>query len=181
MKRKDAFRKLRTVCQRLDEADPNDFYIIPKKLYLFGSVLTAKPKPNDLDLFLEYEERPDRDPQDLYYRLMYHKPLPVDQAVTHLRKRMQMIRFDCKTYGVGEWLDCFVIPEDVHIRLVWQPELDWKPIVDELEAYPIPWDEEKHGFYKQINERAMEIAKAAGIDAAEEWKRAQLLKYRKRM
>jgi hypothetical protein len=45
MKRKDAFHKLKTICQRLDELNPDEFKIQPLRLYLFGSVLTNKPDP----------------------------------------------------------------------------------------------------------------------------------------
>jgi hypothetical protein len=69
MKRKDALRKLRTICQRLDEVDPEQFPVIPVRLYLYGSLLTDKPNPGDIDLLFEYRERPGRDPKDLVYRL----------------------------------------------------------------------------------------------------------------
>lgn len=54
LKRKDAFRKLRTICQRLDEVNPKRFEVEPRRLYLFGSVLTDKPHPNNLGLLLLY-------------------------------------------------------------------------------------------------------------------------------
>ena len=58
MKRRDAFRKLRTICQRLDEVDPEQFFVIPLRLYLFGSLLTDKPNPGDIDLLFEYHRSP---------------------------------------------------------------------------------------------------------------------------
>ena len=179
MKRKDAFRKLRTICQRLDDVDPDEFYIIPLKLYMFGSALTEKPKPNDLDLFLEYKERPDNDPVELYHRLIYHKPLPVDQAITHLRRGMQMIRFECQTNGVDQWMHDLTIPENAQVRLVWQRSLNWQPIVDELEKQPLIWDEEKDIFYQQLKKRAEEIETSKGSRAARDWMEAQLLAYHK--
>lgn len=42
MKRKDAFRKVRTICERLDGHDPEQFPVVPVRLYLLGSVLTAQ-------------------------------------------------------------------------------------------------------------------------------------------
>jgi hypothetical protein len=92
MKCPDAFRKLRTVCQRLDEVDPQQFFVIPLRLYLFGSLLTDKPNPGDIDLLFEYRERPDLDPHDIVTRLSYGKPLPADQPFTYLRRGMKMIR-----------------------------------------------------------------------------------------
>ena len=82
MKRPDALRKVRTICERLDQIDLTTFPIVPFKLYLFGSVLTDKPNPHDVDLVLIYDERPDTDPADIAMRLAYHDPLPFDQAST---------------------------------------------------------------------------------------------------
>jgi hypothetical protein len=48
MKRRDAFRKLRTTCHRLDEIDPQQFFVIPLRMYLFGSLLTDKSNPSDI-------------------------------------------------------------------------------------------------------------------------------------
>ena len=112
---------------------------------------------------------------------MYHEPLPIDQAVTHLRRRMQMLRFECKIYNVEQWQSHFVMAEDIHPRLIWEPGLDWQSIVDELEEHPISWDEEKEVFYKQLKEHAVEMAKKKGVRVAQNWEKEQLLEYRKRM
>jgi hypothetical protein len=84
LKRKDAFRKLRVICQRLDEIDPEQFFVTPLRLYLFGSMLTDKPNLSDVDLLFKYRENP-IDPDELAYQLSYGKPLPYEQAFKHLR------------------------------------------------------------------------------------------------
>ena len=84
MKRQDAFRKLRLICQRLDEVDLEQFFVLPRRLYLLGSLLTDKPNPSDVDLLFEYRDRPDLDPVDIVRRLSYGKSLPHEQAITHL-------------------------------------------------------------------------------------------------
>jgi hypothetical protein len=108
MKRPDAWRKVRTICERLDQIDLATFPIVPFKLYLFGSVLTDKPDPHDVDLVLIYEERPDYDPAEIAMRLAYHEPLPFDQASTLLRRRMQLIRLFAarRTLEYWEYLMC---------------------------------------------------------------------------
>jgi hypothetical protein len=59
MKRPGAFHKLRTICHRLDEADPQQFFVIWLRLSLFGSLPTDKPIPGDIDLLFECRQRPD--------------------------------------------------------------------------------------------------------------------------
>jgi predicted nucleotidyltransferase len=75
MKRKDAFRKLRTICQRLDDRDAGQFPVIPLRLYLFGSLLTDKPDPSDVDLLFKFQDRTDLDPDDIVHRFSSDTPL----------------------------------------------------------------------------------------------------------
>lgn len=103
MKRADAFRKMAIVCQRLAGADPRTFFVIPLRLHVFGSVLTAKPNPTDVDLLLEFRQRPDLDPYDIARRFSYRKPLPHEQASTALRKGMKMVHIDFAPAGVDLW------------------------------------------------------------------------------
>ena len=140
MKRKDAFRKLRVICQRLDEVDPEQFLVVPLRLYLLGSLLTDKPNPSDIDLLFEYRESPDLDPGDIVHRLSYGKPLPHEQAVKHLRRGMKMIRVEFLVSSVEGWLRDRFFPPDTPVRSVWEPRLDWRQVVDEIESHPAPWD-----------------------------------------
>ncbi len=57
MKRRTALRKVRTFCERLDalvEALP----VRILSVHIFGSALTDKPAPADIDLLVEHRERP---------------------------------------------------------------------------------------------------------------------------
>ena len=174
MKRKDAFRKLRVICQRLDEVDPEQFFVIPLRLYLFGSLLTNKPNPSDLDLLFEYRDRPDKDPYDIVYRLSYGKPLPHDQAVKYLRQGMKMIRIEFLDEEIKEWLKGHLFSPDTPVRLVWEPGLDWRPIIDEIEVNPLVWDAALEKRNKELQETARQIAQEQGMLAAEEWLKKQV-------
>jgi len=48
MKRRDALRKMRSICEGLDQVGPRYLFIRPLKLYLFGSVLADKPDSNNI-------------------------------------------------------------------------------------------------------------------------------------
>jgi hypothetical protein len=177
MKRKDAFRKLRTICQRLDEADPATFFVIPKALYLFGSTLTDKPNPTDLDLILDYQDRPDLDPDDIVFRLSYGKPLPAEQTVTHLRRGMKMVRIEfLEAEGLREWRMGHGFPPDEPIKLVWQTGLDWPGIIDDLEVNPLPWQPEREEKNKQLQEKMLHIRQREGDLAAQEWLHENVIK-----
>ncbi len=175
MKRKDAFRKLRTICERLDERDLEQFPVIPVQLYLFGSLLTDKPDPADLNLFFDYQNHPDVDTADLFNRLSYGKPLPHEQAMKQLRRGMHMIRFEVLIdHDVGEWLEMCSFASDTPVRLVWEEGLDWQPIVDELEAHPVAvWDPDKDAEYKEERETLQRIIEEEGGPAAWEWRKRQ--------
>jgi len=45
---------------------PERFFVAPLRLYLFGSLLTDRPNPSDVDLLFEYQENP-VDPDDLKF------------------------------------------------------------------------------------------------------------------
>ena len=174
MKRKDAFRKLRVICQRLDEADPEQFFVVPLRLYVFGSLLTDKPNPSDVDLLFEYRASPNMDALDIVHRLSYGKPLPHQQAVTHLRRGMKMIRVEFIVTDVEGWLGDRFFPPDTPVRVVWEPGLHWRPVVDEIESHPAPWDPELERQYKYLQDTAWQMLQDQGREAAGEWFTAQL-------
>ena len=177
MKRKDAFRKLRTICQRLDKADPAIFFVIPKSLYLFGSVLTDKPNPADLDLILDYQDRPDLDPNDIIYRMSYGKPLPAEEAVIHLRRRMKMIRIEfLQDQDLRQWCMEHGFTPDTPIKLVWEAGLNWREIVDDLEVNPLSWQPEIEARNKQLREKVEHIRQTQGNLAAKEWFHENVIK-----
>ena len=142
MKRRDALRKVRTVYERLDEVDPDTFFVRPFKLYLFGSVLTDKPDPDDVDLVLVYKEPPVQSQEEAlarYADMIYGRTSPFHKASTHLRSRMKMIRLFPADDEIGRWNQLFLFPNADGLRLVWKPGLNWRGIVDEIKAHPNPW------------------------------------------
>jgi hypothetical protein len=169
MKRKDAFRKLRTICQRLDDRDVGQFPVIPLRLYLFGSLLTDKPDPSDVDLLFKFQDRPDLDPGNIVHRLAYGKPLPHEQAVKYLRRGMQMIRVEFLTGNLEDWLADHCFSSDTPLELVWEPGLAWPQIVDRIEFEPISWDPVAEEQYERVQETYRRIAKEQGTRAAREW------------
>jgi len=139
MKRTDALRKVRTVCERLDQIDLATFPIVSFKLYLFGSVLTDKPDPHDVDLVLTYDERPDTDPAEIAMRLAYHEPLPFDQASTQLRRGMQLVQIYQARFTLATWEYILLFPRAEGLRLIWKPGLNWPRILEDLAAHPTIW------------------------------------------
>ena len=142
MKRRDALRKVRTICERLDEIDPDAFFVRPLKLYLFGSVLTDKPDPNDVDLVLDYREHPLQSEQEVlerYSDMVYGRPSPFQKASTYLRSRMKMIRLFLAEDGMKHWDQLLLFSGTGDLRLLWKPGLNWRVTLDEIEAQPRPW------------------------------------------
>jgi hypothetical protein len=138
MKRKDAFRKIRTICQRLDDVDPQTFHVQPLRLYLYGSLLTDKPDPTDVDLILVYDNSPNFDPRKEVAAISYGRPTAAERAIIHLRRRMKMIRIMPAKRSLADWLNQeFLL--NIRPRLIWEPGADWGPAVDEIEASPLPW------------------------------------------
>jgi hypothetical protein len=143
MKRRDAFRKARTICQRLDdmdEAQAIEFRARPLELYIFGSALTDKAKPADLDLVIVYDELTELlTPAELHGILSYGKPSPFRKLRTHLCRGMKMIRLSDAVDTLAWWPNLRLFPEARGLYLIWKPGLDWAPLLDHLEANPVPW------------------------------------------
>jgi hypothetical protein len=141
MKREDAFRKVRTICQRLDEVDSDASPFRPLELYLYGSLLTDKPDPKDADLILVYQRTPVYQEylrSGDWYREIYcmrqHRKFS-----SHLRRGMKLVRLELvqdTLRGSSNWA-LFILGEE--LRLVWKPGFDWPAVLDEIEKHPRPW------------------------------------------
>jgi hypothetical protein len=138
MKRKDAFRKIRTICERLDQVDPLEFWIEPQRLYLFGSVLTDRPDPADVDLILVYENASTYDVGQDVAAMTYGRPMAIERLVIHLRRRMQMIRIAPARGGLENWQNRGFLLE-IRPQLIWEPGGNWRPVLDKIEVSPLPW------------------------------------------
>ncbi|MBN1583461.1 MAG: hypothetical protein JXA89_22315, partial [Anaerolineae bacterium] len=141
MKRRDALRKVRTICERLDQIDPDTFYIHPLKLYLFGSVLTDKPDPQDVDLLLLHKggHQSEKEALEIVAALAYGLPAPFDRASTHLRRGMTMVRLHEAEDSLRNCFMLYLFPDGEGLHLIWKPGLDWRATLDEIEAHPLPW------------------------------------------
>lgn len=85
-----------------------------------------------------------------------------------------MIRFEVLIDNVEEWLEMCSFASDTPVRLVWEQGLDWRPIVDELEAHPVvAWDPDKDAEYKEEMEALQQIIEEEGAAAAREWLKRQ--------
>lgn len=174
MKRKDAFKKLHTICQRLDEIDSKQFPVIPLRLYLFGSLLTDKHNPSDIDLLFKFQDCPGWDPDEILYRLSYGKPLPQDQAVEYLRQGMKYVRVEFLLGNIEDWLSEHRFSPAIPMRVVWEPGLEWRQIIDEIESHPISWDPDVEKHHKYIQEAFNQISQEQGVMVAREWLREQV-------
>jgi hypothetical protein len=137
MKRSDAFHKLRAICQRLDEADPDTFPVVPLRAYLFGSALTAKPNPADLDVILVYDRPPHYDIDAEIQAMSYHLPRAHHRASTHLRRGMKMVQLYMVEFALDHW-DQRGLLLFVHPLLIWQPDGNWQTALAQIEAHPLP-------------------------------------------
>lgn len=138
MKRKDAIRKLRTICQRLNELSPDEFKIQPLRLYLFGSVLTDKPDPNDIDTVLTYEHLPDFDYEAVPMELAYGKPTASERLVIKLRRGMQKVRIYLARDSLRNWEQSGLLVFS-QTRLIWKPGGNWQVVLAKMEAEPLSW------------------------------------------
>ena len=138
MKRADAFRKLRTICKRLDRVD-SDFPLKPIRLYLFGSMLSDKPEPHDIDLLLHAEIRLEFI-SAAAAAVVQGARGPVHKAGSQLRRGMQMVRIhDLGEESPFEWFRVRGLPAEP-VVLVWENGVDWSSVVDRVEASPLQWD-----------------------------------------
>jgi hypothetical protein len=142
MKRKDALRKVRTICERLDNTNPNAFPIVAKAMFLFGSTLTTKPDPEDIDLVLVYEENPKIECTDAeLHRMMFYEPRlqPQNRASVELRRGMKRVQLYMVPHSIENWEYLLFFPNGGGLRLIWKPALSWGSLVSDIEANPSTW------------------------------------------
>lgn len=142
MKRRDAFRKIRTVCERLDSIDLDEFPIWPIKLFIFGSVLTTKPDPDDIDLAFVYIENPKIEYSDEEFdRMMFYEPRlqPHNKASVELRRGMKKLQLYMVPQAIENWEYMLFFRNGEGLRLIWTPNHDWVTVLEEIESNPSIW------------------------------------------
>jgi len=169
VKRATALHHLRTLYQRLDSVDLETFPVIPIRMYVFGSVLSDKPAPENIDLLFEYENRPDVDPMEMLHAMMYGRPLPPERAVIELRRGMKKVDISFLSGTVSAWLENHFFPPDTAIRLFWEKGRDWTAVIDEIEHCPLPWDQEKENLYHFQQDELQRIINEQGKEAGIKW------------
>lgn len=85
---KGGIKKLKTVCSRLDKAN-EDFPVIVQGVYLFGSLLTDKAEPRDIDLLCDFKSLL-ISPEEAYRQVMRRK-YPSVAARTKMGGRMKEV------------------------------------------------------------------------------------------
>ena len=137
MKRTDAFRKLRLICTRLDA---NDTQIVPFRLYLYGSVLTAKPDPTDIDLVLLYRPRPDLHLTDEEIHAVscgVFRNTFEERARKTLCRGMRNVRLEY-AQTLEQWANKELLNVGVQLHTIWEPGRDWQTTLREIESQPTP-------------------------------------------
>ncbi|MCG3207161.1 MAG: hypothetical protein FOGNACKC_00761 [Anaerolineae bacterium] len=165
MKRQDAFRKLNTLCQRLDEVDLATFPVVPLRAYLFGSVVTDKPDPADIDVILVHDRPPHFNAAAEVRAMMYGRPLSHNRASTQLRRGMKMVQLYMVEFGLEHWeqLDLLLF---IRPKLIWQPGGDWRSVLAGIEANPLPWEGERPENSQEISDAFIE-----SLPEEERWSR----------
>ena len=139
MKRRDAFRKLRTVCDRLDHIAPDAPYVRPRQLYIFGSTLTDKPDPDDVDLLLVIDRLSDDEAEEIAPYIVRSARTPLGRAVSQITRGMQKVCITLELDKLARWPLIQLFQDKQGIRLVWECGMDWQPVVNHIEANPSPW------------------------------------------
>lgn len=151
MKRRTALRKVRTFCERLDalgEALP----VRVLSVHIFGSVLTDKAAPADIDLLVEHQERPimtEEEQEQVLADLWKHRPSPFARAMTILTRGLPMFRIVPYGYGsraepdprwsAQRWAE-EQMGKAVPMKALWKPGGDWRQVIAEIEQSPLEWD-----------------------------------------
>jgi hypothetical protein len=111
-------------------------------MYLFGSLLTDKSDPKDIDLALVYRENPNIKYSwaEASHMLIYEPRLqPQNRASVELRRGMKMIRLCMVPDSMDGWEYLPMFPDGKGIRLIWKPGADWSAVLDRVESNPVAW------------------------------------------
>lgn len=178
MKRIDAIEKLRTICDRLNHIDFTKFHLMPLQLFAFGSILTDKPNPNDLDLFLRHKLLDTYTPSLLIHDLSYGKPIPGEKASIELRRNMKMIRIVLLEINetIESWCKSHYMEHNSpKTKLVWDDNIDSEVAIQKIKEQPLKWDVKNESHNKYIQETIKKIENEEGESAAYKWYKSEIL------
>jgi predicted nucleotidyltransferase len=151
MKRDAAFAKLQTICQRFDGAGTTDNLLLPIQVWLFGSLLTDKPEPDDIDILVKFDESRliEKSKQQEYLDLA-HNLRECHRAEQVYCAGMRMIHIESVSERtLVEWFRSRKMPPDTPYKLIWETGLDWKTILEEIRLNPLTHDLQAESLRKQ--------------------------------
>jgi hypothetical protein len=175
LRRPDALRKRSTLCERLDAIDPNDFFVIPTHLYVFGSLLTDKPNPNDVDLLLKYSVHPDRMNEEIY-AICENKPLLIDRAIRYLRRGLRGMRIEPmgSDENLRSWFGEHLFEPNTRTQLAWRPRRDWRRVLERVHRHPNKWDAKRSRRDKAFQAQVKVMIEKTGTVEATKWAKARI-------
>ena len=151
MKRHQAFRKIRAICTRIDDichsgmlpsGEHLTFY--PTELYLFGSTLTDKANPNNVDLLLVHDMG-DMEWQEYWeYEIAFmaaDRLSPVTKLVRSMLGQMRSVSLGAVPSSLLAWDQLLLFPNGRGINQIWNSdwEWNWETAVETIERNPLPW------------------------------------------
>lgn len=147
MKRQTAFHHLKTICERLDQASacPENILVPVFRAWLFGSVLTEKANPDDIDLIFEVDSR-------MYCQKYRSTAMPLGTVLKNYHRTlaqfaagMNKFRINDLEIGEGEpdaWFAMHGLPTNTPYYLIWQQGINWQGILNGIQDSPLPYDRE---------------------------------------
>jgi hypothetical protein len=168
MKRNTAWKYLHTLCERFDEAvtSPEKYPIPILRVWLYGSVLTEKPEPGNINLIVEVDS-------SAYCQTYRSTALSLQEilknyhrALARYHTGMVKIRMADLEVGQGEpgwWFQIHGWPENTPYYLIWQQGMNWKDILAAIQADALPYNPTIEAERKRENIEANGIMKVGPV------------------
>lgn len=162
MKRQTASQHLKTICERLDQAVacPENVAVPILRAWLFGSVLTDKAEPDDIDLIFEVDSRG-------YCQKYRSTTIPLGTVLKNYHRvlaqyaaGMKKVRINDFEVGSGEpnwWFATHGLPTNTPYYLIWQQGINWQGILHGIQDSPLTYDVIAEKARKQENREHNDI------------------------
>ena len=144
MKRQTAWKHIHTLCERFDLAttSPDQYPIPVSRAWLFGSVLTEKDEPANINLLVEVDSTQ-------YVRTYRSTTIPLPTVLKNYYRLlaryyagMKMVRMADIELGKGEpgwWFASHGLSESTPYYLIWQQGIDWQSVLQAIQASPLSY------------------------------------------